>query len=412
MSFIRFLEKIPFAFQVKFILLFFWRFGIRKQQLSILYKYISPALFSEHKDIIHLDAAMRWLKHAQDIDPIDRGVSCVFYLYKRWGVSYPETSGYILATFLAYAEFSNDPQYVDRAIEIADWEIKIQSPNGGVYSNPTPGNIAAFNTGQVILGWCLIYEHTGDQKYLDAAIRAGNYLTLTQDLDGNWINGSYSGARTYEARVDWALLKLAKLTGDDSYRDTAVKNLKWVLLQQKENGWFMNCGFNDSQPIMHVIVYTLRGLLECDLINDSVVKDMKLMEIVKKTVNNLCIAANEQFVHGEEGMMPSAFNEKWEGVMTDSCLTGNAQFVILLYRLSHVLNDNELYIKTANLILSSLKKTQLIDTNLQDISGALPGSFPIYRGYLHDAYPNWGTKFFADALLMKIGYEQRLTIHA
>jgi hypothetical protein len=377
-----------------------------------LYKYITPSLFPESDDLIHLDAAMTWLKRAQDVDPIDRGVSCVFYLQNNWGVSYPETSGYILVTYLSYAEFSNDNEYRERAIEIADWEINIQAPNGGVYSNPKPGNIAAFNTGQVILGWCSIYEHTGKQKYLDAAVRAGNYLKLTQDFDGNWVNGSYSGARTYEARVDWSLLKLAKLTGDDAYRDVAVKNLKWVLLQQKENGWFMNCGFNDSQSIMHVIVYTLRGLLECELIKDDIVKDMRLMEIVKKTVNELCEAANEQFVHGIEGMMPSAFNEQWEGVMTDSCLTGNAQFVILLYRLSHVVNDNALYLKTASLILFSLKKTQLIDTDLQDIRGALPGSFPIYRGYLHDAYPNWGTKFFADALLMKIGYDQQLVVGA
>ena len=139
---------------------------------------------------------------------------------------------------------------------------------------------------------------------------------------------------------------------------------------------------------------------------------MGLMEVVKKTVDELCEAANQQFVHGIEGMMPRAFNEKWEGVMTDSCLTGNAQFVILLYRLSHVVNDKKLYLKTADLILSSLKRTQLIDTDLQDIKGAIPGTFPIYRGYLHDAYPNWGTKFFADALLMKIGYEQRLVINA
>ena len=412
MNIISVFDKIPFSYQVKTALLFLWRFGVGKHQLSLLYKYISPSLFSENNDTIHLVAAMNWLKHAQDFDEIDKGVSCVFYLQTGWGVSYPETSGYILATYLAYADFSNDQQYIERAIEIADWEIKIQAPNGGVYSNPTPGNIAAFNTGQVILGWCSIYEHTGKQKYLDAAVRAGNYLKLSQDLDGNWIKGSYSGARTYEARVDWALLKLTKLTGNDAYRYVAIKNLNWILLQQKENGWFMNCGFKDSQPIMHVIIYTLRGLLECELIEDNMVKDMGLMEIVIKTVNKLCEVANQQFVHGIKGMMPRAFNEKWEGLMTDSCLTGNAQFVILLYRISHVVKDNLLYLKTANLILSSLKKTQLIDTDLKDIRGALPGTFPIYRGYLHDAYPNWGTKFFADALLMKIEYEQRLVISA
>ena len=121
----------------------------------------------------------------------------------------------------------------------------------------------------------------------------------------------------------------------------------------------------------------------------------------------------DQFVKGVEGMIPRAFNDNWEGLRTDSCLTGNAQFVILLYRLSHIIKDNFLYLETANLILSSLKKTQIINTNLKDINGALPGSYPIYRGYLSDAYPNWGTKFFADALLMKkLDMDKKITIDA
>ena len=412
MNIIKFVEKLPLAYQLKSIAFFLWRFGFGKEQISIMYKYITPSLFSENNDLVHLEGAMTWLKHAQDVDSIDRGVSCVFYLQKSWGVSYPETSGYILATYLSYAEFFDDVEYRVRAIEIADWEIEIQATNGGVYSNPTPGNIAAFNTGQVILGWCVAYEATRDQKYLDAAVRAGNYLKATQDADGNWVTGSYSGARTYETRVDWALLKLTKLTGDNGFRDAAIKNLKWVLCQQKENGWFMNCGFNDSLPIMHVIVYTLRGLLECALIDGDIDKDMRLMDVVQKTAKRLCQAANGQFVHGIEGMMPSAFDEDWQGVMTDSCLTGNAQFIILLYRLSHVLTDNALYLETADLMLSTLKKTQITDTNFDDIKGALPGSFPIYRGYLHDAYPNWGTKFLADALMMKVGYHQKLVVAA
>ena len=131
--------------------------------------------------------------------------------------------------------------------------------------------------------------------------------------------------------------------------------------------------------------------LECALMDNDEIHDMNLIEVVLKTVNPLCEAANRQFVKGVEGMIPRAFNDNWEGLRTDSCLTGNAQFVILLYRLSHIIKDNFLYLEM-NLILSSLKKTQIINTNLKDINGALPGSYPIYRGYLSDVYPNWGIK--------------------
>ena len=72
-----------------------------------------------------------------------------------------------------------------------------------------------------------------NKKHPDAAIRAGNYLKLSQDSDGNWIKGSFSGARTYEARVDWALLRLARLTCDNSYKDIAIKIEKWFFCNRR-----------------------------------------------------------------------------------------------------------------------------------------------------------------------------------
>jgi hypothetical protein len=407
-----FLKKLPFIYQIKTVYLFTKRFGVGLEQAKILLKYVTAALFQENNDRTHLDEAMKWLTHSQDVDSVDDGCSCVFYLKNGWGVSYPETSGYILATYIAYAELTGDQSYIKRAIAIGDWEIKIQAPNGGVYSNPEPGDIRVFNTGQVILGWCLLYEETGGQQYLDASIRAGDYLIAEQEEDGSWVKDTYSGSRTYEARVDWALLKLAKLSGNNSYRIVAIKNLCWVLSKQRENGWFDSSGFKDELPIMHVIIYTLRGLLECEMTGDETLKELDLMEAVTKSVDALCYAANTQFVNGIEGMVPSAFDENWNGVMKDSCLTGNAQFVILLYRLAHIVEDNEYYLKTADLVLSATKRTQIVDTSLQHIKGALAGTFPIYQGYVHDGYPNWATKFLADALLMKIGYEQEAIVKA
>jgi hypothetical protein len=406
------IKKLPLFLQSKTLLFFTKRFGIGLEQSKIILKYVRATLFPEKEDKVHLNAAMKWLIHAQDIDLIDEGVSAGFYLRNGWDVSYPETSGYILATYLAYAEFSGDQQYVKRAIAIGDWEIAIQAPNGGVYSNPKPGSVRVFNTGQVILGWLLLYERYGDQKYLDASIRAGDYLTAEQEEDGSWVKDTYSGARTYEARVDWALLKLAQLSGNDSYHGVALKNLHWILAKQRKNGWFDSCGFHNELPIMHVIIYTLRGLLECELLGEDSLKELKLMKVVTKAVNALCDAANSQFVNGIKGMMPSAFDENWKGIMSDSCLTGNAQFVVLLYCLAHVVDDNKLYLNTADLVLSATKRTQIVDTTLQDIKGSLSGTFPIYKGYVSNGYPNWATKFLADALLMKIGFKQGVTIKA
>lgn len=408
------LKKLPLVFHLKTLFLFTKRVGIGSEQMRILIGYLTASLFPEKNDRQHLDAAMSWLAHAQDVDSFDKGVSAVFYLKSGWDVSYPETSGYILATYLAYAELTEDDQWLERATLIGDWEIDIQAPNGGVYSEPTPGNIATFNTGQVMLGWCLLYEHTGEQKYLDAAIRGGDYMARVQEEDGSWEIGAYNGAKTYEARADWGLLRVAQITGNNFYRNVAIKNIRWILAQQKANGWFDNFGFqkDGDLPIMHTIIYTLRGLLECELMGEEALKEFNLLDVVKKSVDQLCEAANRQFVNGIEGMMPSGFDENWNGIMSSSCLTGNAQFAILLYRLSHIVDDNTLYLKTADLVLSATKRTQIIDTSLKDIRGALPGSFPLYQGYVQDGYPNWATKFLADALIMKIVYKQKVIVKA
>jgi hypothetical protein len=328
-----------------------------------------------------------------------------------WGVAYPETSGYIVATYYAYADFSKDSSYIERAVQIGDWEIAIQADNGGVLSSTETPQTRVFNTGQVILGWCLLYERTGEEKYLQAAIRAGDFLVRGQEEDGAWRQNTYCGARTYHARVDWALLRLAQLTRNELYMSTAIRNIKWVLAQQQQNGWFAQCGFDEAHPVMHVIVYTLRGLLECSRIDFKSVEELCILSSVIKSANALCEALQANPVDGITGMVPTAFDENWKTEAKDSCLTGNAQLSIFLYRLTQC-TGNLKYRKVADTVMNATKRTQLVETSLMPIKGAIAGSFPISRGYIPNAYPNWAAKFHADALMMKIHTDGNFTIWA
>ncbi len=402
--------KIPYCYQIRMGLFFLKRFGFGTEQLRILVNYMTGKLFSEQGDEKHLRAAVEWLDYAQDVSN-DSGVPSLFSLSSGWGVSYPETSGYILVTYLAYADYCGDKSYMERAVAIGDWEIDIQAPNGGVFSSTALKQTRVFNTGQVILGWCVLFERTGDERYLKAATRAGDYLLNEQEEDGTWKRDTYCGARTYHSRVDWALLRLFQLSGIVLYRDAAIRNLRWVLAQQTETGWFNECGFNDALPIMHVIIYTLRGLLECHLVGDEGVRELDIMASVIKSADALCHALQQQPVACIDGMVPTAFDKNWKGNTGDSCLTGNSQLACFLYRLSHFEN-NELYRETADEVLSATKRTQLVQSSFAPVKGAIAGSYPMYRGYLSNAYPNWATKFFADALLMKINYEKKLVIPA
>jgi hypothetical protein len=71
-----------------------------------------------------------------------------------------------------------------------------------------------------------------------------------------------------------------------------------------------------------------------------------------------------------------------------------------------------LYREIADNVLSATKRTQIIETSILPIRGAIAGTYPFSHGYVANGYPNWGAKFFADALLMKINYNQRLVTPA
>ncbi len=85
-----------------------------------------------YEDNIHLNSAISWIVYAKRMGN-SGGVSLGYSIKKVWLPLYPETTGYIIPTFLKYAEiFSNNSEFIDYAKKLADWEIDIQSNNGAV----------------------------------------------------------------------------------------------------------------------------------------------------------------------------------------------------------------------------------------------------------------------------------------
>ena len=133
---------------------------------SALWRDWSPAVPSHRDDDAHLNAALAWLCRAQDAVP--GGVSAGYFFKRGWMPAYPETTGYIIPTFLAQG-------LDDRALALGEWEIAVQLPEGavrgGIGLNDYP---IVFNTGQVILGWTALYRATGEERFLQAASRAAD----------------------------------------------------------------------------------------------------------------------------------------------------------------------------------------------------------------------------------------------
>jgi hypothetical protein len=207
---------------------------------------------------------MEWLCRAQDITGCG-GVSGGYSFDNGWSGPYPETTGYVIPTFLRYADEASDESYRDRAIRMGDWEAEIQlecgAVGGGVGVNDYP---IVFNTGQVMIGWNSLYRETGESRYLECSRRAGIWLADIQDDDGKWSRHTYLDLpHAYHTRVAWPMLEVAELCGDDRLRDSACCHFRWVTDHASKNGWIDGMAFSEGEmPLTHTISYTIRGLLD------------------------------------------------------------------------------------------------------------------------------------------------------
>lgn len=363
---------------------------------------IRGARLGDSADQEHLQAAMDWLCRAQDVTA-DGGVSGGYSWLDGWLEPYPETTGYIIPTFLNYAHLTGNAEYADRARRMADWEIEIQLPNGavrgGIGLNAYP---IVFNTGQVILGWTAMYRHTNDSKYLEAARRAADWLVSVQDLDGKWSQHTYQNIpHAYSSRVAWPMLEVHALTHEPTHREAAERHVRWVLSQVDDAGWIRHMAFKPGDPpFTHTIVYTLRGLFECARLLDGEIVG-QTDEVVQRACERLLMKyeCRKRDPRGMPEFLPGTFDENWRAVAHYSCLTGNAQLAILFMKLFHR-GDDPRFLNAALKLIDHVKATQSLRAINPGVRGAVAGSFPIWGGYIRFGYPNWAAKFFADALIL------------
>lgn len=369
----------------------------------VLKDQLGLGLTSPTDNRIHLDAAIAWLKHAQDVTDNDGVAQTYLVRYQRWAPSYPETTGYIIPTFYRYAALSGDDDARARARKMADWEIEIQHPSGGVLAGALGDSDqpTIFNTGQVVFGWVRAFEEERDERYRQAAVRAADWLIEVMDDDGCWrkFGSPMTGKHinTYNTRSAWSLTRVFDITGDRRYLDAALKNADWAMSQRNELGWLAeNCLQDSSQPFTHTIAYAMRGLLEI-----GVAAKRDDLIVAARTIGDAMLAALPA-----DGRLPGRFNKQWQPTVTWSCLTGDCQLGINWGRLFKITGEQK-YQGATSKILGFVKRTQQLHGSNQDTVGGIKGSHPINGGYHPWQYPNWATKFYADALMMDIANSSR-----
>jgi uncharacterized protein YyaL (SSP411 family) len=339
------------------------------------------------------------LVRAQDANT-DGGVSHAFRLRQGWGRSYPETTGYIIPTFLCLADYTGNPLYHARAERAVGFLSGLQLAGGafpaGTLAEKEP-RPSVFNTGQIINGLTAWYVATGDERVRQKACAAADWLVEVQDDDGAWRRHGYLAYPvTYTAHVSCWLAELGNVLGEPRYGDAASRHEDWVLRQQDPaTGWFNRSGFTSADhdqrmSVTHTIAYTLWGLIHGGLILG---REDAVAAARRAAVSVAALACAERRL---PGMLDSAWRPRssWE------CLTGNAQMALVWMRMSEAEPDERME-QAARFCLQRVCAAQSLDDSNPGVRGAIPGSRPARGGYFPFEFPNWGAKFFVDALLVR-----------
>ncbi|MDQ3100278.1 MAG: glycoside hydrolase family 127 protein [Bacteroidota bacterium] len=321
-----------------------------------------------------------------------------YHLIEGWSASYPETTGYIIPTLFALSDHLQRHDLSHRAIRAANWLLSIQHEEGGWQGgrvNEARPSVA-FNTAQVIRGMMAAHDRTADPKYLDAAVRASDWIVSVQEVNGSWVKHNFlQTARVYDSYVSAPLLRMFSITRDQRYRNAAIRNLDWALSRQLPNGWFTdadNTIKHNKRPITHTIAYTLDGLLEChELSGDN--RYLISARTAADVLLERSLAKNE---------FKGRFDRNWNG-SESPITTGIAQLTIVWQKLHKITSDPK-YALAANRSIKWLKAVQAMSFKGPiDAKGAITGSFPLWGRYEKFACPNWAQKYFADALLCANG---------
>jgi hypothetical protein len=339
-------------------------------------------------DESHIRAAAAWLLQAQRAGG-GGGYAHSFHLLHGWRAPYPETSGYIIPTLDRAHRRFNIPEASQSIDAAAKWLQSVQNADGSFCD--LSGQAQVFDTGQILIGFNYLAEHSPDSVAQEAMARAARWLCMVQEADGSFVKYAYNRIpHSYYARVGTALAGAGRLLGDERWREAGLRNLRWTLEQQEPNGFFRRLSFDRSPAYLHTMMYVVEGLLDG---YDETREQAFLSSAVKFAERAL------QLARGRDRILRSQYNADWTVANGQKCLTGLAQWAGVCFRLARIEKGSDFRVEGLKTI-EYLQRQQLHSADLR-LHGSLFGSSPPWGRYMRLALPNWGAKFFIDALLLK-----------
>jgi hypothetical protein len=349
-----------------------------------------------------------WLACAQDATD-DGGIAGRYRLVGGWSSSYPETTGYLIPTFLTLEEVLGDPTWRARAQRCVDFLLSIQLPSGafpGMEIADNRSEPSSFNSAQIVHGLLEWHRTTQDRRVVDPIVRAARWVCAVQDEDGAWRRHFYQQvACAYSAHAACWIADVGEYLGIPELIDCARRNLRWVLqLRDPQTGWIDRCGFSSADHAArrahtHTIAYTLAGLLHMS-------EHLQIAE----GIDAVETAAGRLLDRLERShSLPAVLDWRWRGQSDYVCLSGNAQVAAIWFKLAERTHDVR-YVNAAFKALDEIKRAQAMGSSREGVRGGIPGSLPIGGDYIPYAFPNWAAKFFVDALCAKAGWLRSATV--
>lgn len=333
-------------------------------------------------------AAQKWILNS--ISACDfRGSSALYHPINGWERAYPETTGYLIPTFLQTAQKNDRNKWLKIAKDCGDWLCSIQLENGhfpgGVGGTLSP-NI--FDTGQILLGLTHLWEWTKYERYLLAIQKSLNVLVGQLSVDGSWKADAYldNYIPTYYTRVIWAILHANQYLRIPDVEKKMKNALAYNESCINENGTVRNWAFGPGEPAFtHTIAYVIRGFLECGLL----LKESRYIDLAESLTRTLLTHLDKH------GQMAGSYDEDWNGDFSFICIPGHFQMVIILNKLFNLKKEQQYREAALRLFNTAQEKQFLIP--LKGIYGGFAGSGPIWGKYLRGKLPNWAVKFYLDA---------------
>ena len=339
-------------------------------------------------DDVHILAGLEWLLRAQCIWG-NKGYAHSYSFVHGWVPPYPETTGYLIPTLHRTYLRYRIPELLESVIAATEWLYGIQRADGSFAD--LDGNAQVFDTGQVLIGLNYVAEHLGELRRDAATHAAAKWLLSVQEADGSFVRHAYHNrCHSYYSRVGAALIKTGRVLGSTDIEEAGRRNLDWTLAQQSSIGCFAHMSFDDAPPYLHTMIYVMEGLLD----GYELTRDQRYLDAVLSFADRLLDISNQRDL-----ILRSQYRQDFSVSNPEKCLTGVGQWAAVCFRLFGE-TGIALYREEALKCTYYVKSKQLF-VQSEDVYGGLPGSAPISGCYMGYSLPNWGLKFFIDALLLK-----------